>query len=69
MPVAENLEQQGKMVIERTRKGTKMFFVLKAKGIILCECVKQSSHWFLGLKPEWGGDFCYNFNKSHFSPV
>lgn len=48
--VAENLKQQGRMVIGRTRKGTKMFLVLKAKS----ECVKQCSHWFLGLEPEWG---------------
>lgn len=52
--MAKNLKQQGKMVTGRARKGTKMFLVLKAKSITQCECVKQSGHRFLGLKPEWG---------------
>lgn len=51
--VAKNLKQQGKMVTGRARKGRKMFLVLKAKSITQCECVKQSGHRFLGLKPEW----------------
>lgn len=52
--VAENLKQQGRMVIRRARKGTKMFLVVQAKGVTQCECVKRSSHGVLGLKPEWG---------------
>lgn len=64
--MAENLKQQGKMVIGRARKGTKTFFVLKAKGVSQWECVKQSSHRFLGLQPEWGVIFV---TQSRFSPV
>lgn len=52
--MAKNLKQQGKMVTGRARKGRKMFLVLKAKSITQCECVKQSGHRFLGLKPESG---------------
>lgn len=63
--MAENLKQQGKMVIGRARKGTKMFFVWKAKGVTQWECVKQSSRRFLGLKPEWGVIFVI----SSISPV
>lgn len=63
--VAENLKQQGKMVIGRASKGTKMFFVLKAKVVTQCECVKQSSHRFLDLNPEWGVIFVIS-SVSHF---
>lgn len=52
--VAENLKQQGKMVVRRAGKGTEMFFVVKAKGVSQCDCVKQSCHWVWGLKPDWG---------------